>query len=175
MAPEKKAKKAPPKGGIKKGSAVRAMKEVLGGDARLSENAAVRAIMEAESCLRHIAKHCKAALQIAGKKTLTLTILLSVLEAQNAKKHVLLAAQSGSTEKKRKEDRNVIATASVLRVVKKELGDARISASAADALAHIAGAVLQKLASGAELIARNDNRSTVKKRDVDTYLELGVC
>lgn len=170
----KASKKSAPKGGIKVGSAARAMKVELG-KSRLSTGAVERAILEVEDKLRHIAKQCKAALQIAGKKTLKHEILLAVLDQQCAGKHVLIAARSGNTEKKRKGDRNIIATASVLRVIKKELGDFRISASAADALSHIAEACLQKIASGAVRIAENDKRSTVKTRDVETYVEVNNC
>jgi histone H3/H4 len=163
--------KKTPKGGIKVGSASRVMKSVLD-EFRLSENAKLKAIGEAEHCLRQIGKDCKVVLDIAKRKTLKLEILVQVLDGDCKYTGLSHIARAGSDEKKRKDDRNPIAVASVLRVVKPELGGLRVSGNAADALSRIAQAILVRVALGARGVASNGRRSTIKERDVISAISI---
>ena len=171
MGDEEKAKKKAPKGGIKVGSASRVMKSVLD-EFRLSENAKLKAIGEAENYLRQIGKDSKSTLDMFHRKTLKLDILVGVLDAHCKYTGLGDIARAGSYEKKRKDDRNPIAVASVVRVVKPSLGGLRISGNAADALSRIAQSILVRIALGARGVASNGRRSTIKERDVISAISI---
>lgn len=171
MAPKKttkgEVKKSKPKGGIKKASAVKVMKDALGKDNRLSENAVAVAIRETERCLTEIAKNCKTALEFAKRKTLNHEILLKVSEQMCIHSDSLRAIRTARVDSKRKGERNVIAKASVARVVKQVLGSGyRLSATALDAFSLVAEAELTRFAASALAIIQVSNRTTVKERDL---------
>lgn len=182
MAPGKKvakredAKKSEPKGGIKKGSASKVMKEALGQNDRLSINAVTVSIRETEKCIASIAKACKAALDFGKKKTVTYAILTQVLETGHFRSTVIRAASLAQADSKLKGGRNQIANASVGRVFRQAIGkEYRMSALALDALSLIAEAELMRFASGGLAVAKVGGRTTVKERDIHAVIKLSHC
>lgn len=180
MAPPKKGtkvegtkKKSKPTGGIKSGSAARVMKGALDKKYRLSIKAVDLAIRETEMCLAKIAKHCRTSLEIAKKKTLKHDMLLQVLEQMCARSEVQKAARTARVDGKLKGDRNIVANASVGRVVKKHLGgDFRISATVLDAFSLIAEAELARFATSGASIINVSGRTTIKERDIIAVIKV---
>jgi len=176
MAPGKATKKAAPKGGIKKGSAVKVMKAALGEHERLSVNAVDVSIRETQTCIERIAKACKDALDYGKRKTLTHTILLQVLEKSCARRDLLAAAKTAQSDSKLKGGRNMIANASVGRIVKRVLGkDFRLSATALDAFSLIAEAELRRFAESGSAISKASGRKTLKERDIIAVIKVNNC
>jgi len=158
--------------GIKLGSAVKAMKSGVPKNVRLSEKAVNFAIEDTETHIKNIAKECRELLQLSGKKTVTIKVLLLALKRLGVHKNSVLtkAVLGAQKEKGQNIPRSLIAVASVHRVFAEELPlgqkEFRISRNAAVALSKLAEAALRKFGEDAYVLAENAKRKTIKQRDV---------